>query len=498
MSKSPILQMKGISKRFPGVQALDRVDLEIYSGEVHALVGENGAGKSTLMKILSGIYSKDEGHIVLNGQEVTFSDPLEAQKHGIGVIYQEFDLAQNLTVAENILLCREPANWLGLIRQNDFYRQARESLDKLGIQLAPDVLVSQLKVAERQMVAIVKALSLNATIIVMDEPTSALSEHEIKLLFDIISSLKAQGVAVIYISHRLQEISEIADKVTVLRDGQLVASNRVSDVSAQQIISMMVGRELKDFFRKEPAEIGEVILDVKNLAWNGLVRDVSFQLRKGEILGFAGLVGARRTETARLIFGLEKKDKGSIYVGGKEAAINSPTDAINLGIAYVPEDRKTQGLILKWTVGENITLPQLEKVSSRHLIDFKEEDRVAQEYVSSLDIRTPGTHQQVMYLSGGNQQKVVVAKWLMSNPRILILDEPTRGIDVGAKSEIYALMSKLAQKGLGIILISSELPEILGMSDRIIVMREGRITGELDRGSATEERVMGLATATVS
>ena len=498
MSKPPILQMKGISKRFPGVQALDRVDLEVYSGEVHALVGENGAGKSTLMKILAGIYSKDEGHILLDGQEVAFNDPLEAQQHGISVIYQEFDLAQNLTVAENLLLCREPANWLGLIRRNEFYRKARESLDTLGIQLAPDVLVSRLKVAERQMVAIVKALSLNAKIIVMDEPTSALSEHEIDLLFQIIANLKAQGVAVIYISHRLQEISEIADEVTVLRDGRLVGSKPVAEMSTEQIVSMMVGRELEDFFRKEQADIGDVILEVENLRWNGLVHDVSFQLRAGEILGFAGLVGARRTETARLIFGLEKKDEGSIYVNGKEAAINTPADAINLGIAYVPEDRKTQGLILKWMLSENITLPQLEKVSRRSWIDFQAEERVAQEYVSSLDIKTPSTRQQVMYLSGGNQQKVVVAKWLMSNPRILILDEPTRGIDVGAKSEIYALMSKLAKQGLGIILISSELPEVLGMSDRIIVMREGRITGELDRGTATEEKIMGYATATIS
>jgi len=325
-----------------------------------------------------------------------------------------------------------------------------------------------------------------------------LSEHEIERLFDIIANLRAQGVAVIYISHRLQEIPQIADRVTVLRDGRVVGSRLVTQVTAEQIVSMMVGRELRDFFRKEQVDIGRVILEVKNLSWNGLVHDVSFQLRAGEILGFAGLIGARRTETARLIFGLERRDSGLIYVDGKQVQINKPSDAIDLGIAYVPEDRKTQGLILKWTVRENVTLPQLGKVSRWGLIDFQTEESIAQEYVRSLDIKTPSTHQQVMYLSGGNQQKVVVAKWLMGAPRILILDEPTRGIDVGAKSEIYALMSRLAKQGLGIILISSDLPEILGMSDRIIVMREGRITGELDRPMATEEKIMRYATATIS
>ena len=498
MSKTPILQMKGISKRFPGVQALEQVDFDVYPGEVHALVGENGAGKSTLMKILSGIYPKDAGLIILNGDEVEFNDPIEAQKYGISVIYQEFDLAQNLTVAENILLCREPANSLGLIKRREFNRIARESLDKLGIAVNPNTLVSHLKVAERQMVAIVKALSFNAKIIVMDEPTSALSEHEIELLFAIIENLRSRDVAVIYISHRLQEITKIADRVTVLRDGRLVGCVSTAEVTTDQIVAMMVGRELKDFFRKEEAQIRDVVLEVEHLEQEGVVHDVSFQLRAGEILGFAGLVGARRTETARLIFGLDQRDSGDIFLNGKLVDIKTPDDAIALGVAYVPEDRKTQGLILSWTLAENTTLPRLSEVSRRGFIDFRAEAAVAQKYVTSLDIKTPSVQQQVMYLSGGNQQKVVIAKWLMTNPKVLILDEPTRGIDVGAKSEIYALMSQLAKQGLGIILISSELPEILGMSDRIIVMREGYVTGELLRDEATEEKVMLYATKEIA
>ncbi len=345
MSKTPILQMKGISKRFPGVQALEQVDFDVYPGEVHALVGENGAGKSTLMKILSGIYPKDAGLIILNGDEVEFNDPIEAQKYGISVIYQEFDLAQNLTVAENILLCREPANSLGLIKRREFNRIARESLDKLGIAVNPNTLVSHLKVAERQMVAIVKALSFNAKIIVMDEPTSALSEHEIELLFAIIENLRSRDVAVIYISHRLQEITKIADRVTVLRDGRLVGCVQTAEVTTDQIVAMMVGRELKDFFRKEEVQIRDVVLEVEHLEQEGVVHDVSFQLRAGEILGFAGLVGARRTETARLIFGLDQRDSGDIFLNGKLVDIKTPDDAIALGVAYVPEDRKTQGLI---------------------------------------------------------------------------------------------------------------------------------------------------------
>jgi len=498
MSKTPILQMKGISKRFPGVQALEQVDFDVYPGEVHALVGENGAGKSTLMKILSGIYPKDAGLIILNGDEVEFNDPIEAQKYGISVIYQEFDLAQNLTVAENILLCREPANSLGLIKRREFNRIARESLDKLGIAVNPNTLVSHLKVAERQMVAIVKALSFNAKIIVMDEPTSALSEHEIELLFAIIENLRSRDVAVIYISHRLQEITKIADRVTVLRDGRLVGCVQTAEVTTDQIVAMMVGRELKDFFRKEEVQIRDVVLEVEHLEQEGVVHDVSFQLRAGEILGFAGLVGARRTETARLIFGLDQRDSGDIFLNGKLVDIKTPDDAIALGVAYVPEDRKTQGLILSWTLAENTTLPRLSEVSRRGFIDFRAEAAVAQKYVTSLDIKTPSVQQQVMYLSGGNQQKVVIAKWLMTNPKVLILDEPTRGIDVGAKSEIYALMSQLAKQGLGIILISSELPEILGMSDRIIVMREGYVTGELLRDEATEEKVMLYATKEIA
>ncbi len=491
----PFLSMIGISKHFLGVQALHKVDFDVYEGEVHALVGENGAGKSTLMKVLSGIYQKDEGQIVLNGHVVELKNPVEAQEHGIGVIYQEFDLAPNLTVAENIMLCREPAGFLGWIDQRESLRRAQESLDALGIEVALHTMVGKLKVAERQMVAIVKALSLKARIIVMDEPTSALSKHEIDLLFQIIRNLKSQGVSVVYISHRLEEISYIADRVTVLRDGRRMGSMRVADTSTEQIVSMMVGRQLKDFFRKEEAALGEVILEVRHLSSVGVVHDVSFELRRGEILGFAGLIGARRTETARLIFGLDKRDDGEMLVDGAPVDIKTPEDAIRLGIALVPEDRKAQGLIVRWPISENMTLPLLGQFSGHGLIDLRREEAQAGSYVESLDIKTPSVRQRVMYLSGGNQQKVVVAKWLMTDPKVLILDEPTRGIDVAAKAEIYALMSQLARRGIGILLISSELPEVLGMSDRIIVMREGRITGELLRAEATEEKIMRYATS---
>jgi ribose transport system ATP-binding protein len=495
---TPVVTMKGISKRFPGVQALDHVDFEVYQGEVHALVGENGAGKSTLMKILSGIYAKDEGQIILDGQVVELRNPAEAQQHGIGVIYQEFDLAPNLTVTENIMLCREPASRLGWINQRECHRRAQEGLDALGIHIDLNAMVSQLKVGERQMVAIVKALSLNARIIVMDEPTSALGEHEIDLLFQIIKNLKSQNVSVVYISHRLEEIGRIADRVTVLRDGRLVGSIGVAEASTDQIVSMMVGRELKDFFRKEEATIGDVVLEVRQLGSEGVVHDVSFQLRRGEILGFAGLIGAKRTETARLIFGLDRKDRGEVLIDGAPVDIESPEDAIRLGVALVPEDRKGQGLLVRWPISENVTLPRLDHFSSYGLVDVREEEKQSNTYIKSLGVKTPSVRQPVMYLSGGNQQKVVIAKWLMTEPRVLILDEPTRGIDVGAKAEIYALMSQLAKRGIGILLISSELPEIVGMSDRIIVMREGRITGELSRAEATEEKIMRFATAALT
>ncbi|MBI5671474.1 MAG: sugar ABC transporter ATP-binding protein [Chloroflexi bacterium] len=504
LQTEPILRVQGVSKAFPGVQALTDVDFEAYPGEVVALLGENGAGKSTLMKILAGAYTRDSGHIYLGGEEVELTSPHQAQSLGISIIYQEFNLVPTQTVAANIFTAREPlqpgvGRVVKLVDRRRMEAEAQRLLDIVGAHVSPTALIRSLPVAERQLVEIAKALSFDSRVIIMDEPTSALGKDETEKLFEIIRNLKAQGRAVIFITHRLNEVFRIADRVVVLRDGRLVGTAPIGAVDIDKVIGMMVGRSLSQMYQKEPAQIGDVVLDVKGLARAGAVEDVSFQLRRGEILGFAGLVGAGRTETARLLFGADARDAGEIWIDGRQPEIHSPEDAIRAGISLVPEDRGSQGLVLLLSVFKNEVLPNLSPHSRLGLLDGATLERQAAEYVQRLNIRTPSLEQKVMYLSGGNQQKVVLAKWLMSNPKVLILDEPTRGIDVGAKSEIYALMSQLARSGMGIIMISSELPEILAMSDRVLVMCEGRVTGilnrdELQNQEAAQEIIMSYAT----
>jgi ribose transport system ATP-binding protein len=494
-----ILRMGGISKAFPGVQALDNVDLEVAAGEVVALVGENGAGKSTLMKILSGAYRRDTGRIFLNGQETEIENPHHAQQLGIAIIYQEFNLTPNQTAAANIFIGREPlglrlGRFISFVDRRRMEREAQEHLDRVGAQVPATALVRDLSVAEQQMVEVAKALAVDARIIIMDEPTSALGENEVEKLFEIIATLKGQGIAVIFVTHRLEEVFRIADRVVVLRDGRRVGSMATDEATPEKVIHLMVGRELRDMFSKEEAEVGAPLLEVRGLTRRGVVEDVSFTLRRGEILGFAGLVGAGRTETARLLFGADPKDAGEIYVDGELAKINSPTDAVRAGIGLVPEDRGNQGLVLSLSVLKNIVLPTLDRYArAGWWMDRRGLQDTAQNYVDKLDIRTPHLQQEAKFLSGGNQQKTVVAKWLVSQPRVLIMDEPTRGIDVGAKAEVHALMSRLARAGVGVIMISSELPEILGMSDRILVMSEGRVAAILDRAEATQEAIMAYA-----
>lgn len=491
------LQMEGISKAFPGVQALDDVDFEIAAGEVLALVGENGAGKSTLVKILAGAYRKDEGRIYLHGREVSIDSPHHAQQLGIAIIYQEFNLASNQTAAANIFMAREPRlHGVGrlLVDRRRMEQDAQAHLDKVGARVSATTPVRALSVAEQQMVEVAKALAVDARIIVMDEPTSALGEDEVEMLFAIIRTLREQGIAVVFITHRLEEVFRIADRVVVLRDGKRAGGMPIGEATPDGVIQLMVGRDVQDLFHKEEAEIGETLLEVRGLTRRGVVEDVSFTLRRGEILGFAGLVGAGRTETARLLFGADQKDAGGIYIEGRQVKVDSPVDAMAAGMGFLPEDRGKQGLVLPLAVLENIVLPTL----GRHtrmgwLLDRLGLRRTAQEYVNRLNIRTPSLEQKTVFLSGGNQQKVVVAKWLASGPRVLIMDEPTRGIDVGAKAEVHALMSQLAQEGVGIIMISSELPEILGMSDRILVMSEGRVVAILDREDATQEAIVAYA-----
>ena len=495
-----LLRMEKISKSFPGVKALDEVDLEVYPGEVLALVGENGAGKTTLMEILNphpaptGFYRQDSGKIFLKGQEIRPRNPIEAQALGISFIHQHFNLAPNLTVAENVFLGREPlkSNLLRIIDKEKMRRETREALDLMGVDISPDALVGRLSVAQRQVVEIAKALSHDASLVIMDEPTAALNREETGRLFKIVKRMKSTGISVIFITHRLEEVFEIADRVVALRDGKQAGVADIGDADIDMVVRMMVGRELA-MFPKEPATMGDAIMEVKGLSRRGVVENVSFQLRKGEILGIAGMVGAGRTEMVRALFGVDQKDSGSVCIDGREVRINSPRDALKAGLGLVPEDRQLQGLILLMAVGENITLPGLSRISRWGMINKRSEREIADHYIQRLMIQTPGIDQPVMGLSGGNQQKVALAKWLALEPRVLILDEPTRGIDVGAKTDVHALMCKIAAQGVGIIMISSEMPEILGMSDRIIVMSRGSISGEFSREEASQEKIMSCA-----
>lgn len=489
------LEMRNITKTYPGVRALQDVSLEVRAGEVHALVGENGAGKSTLMKILAGAQSKDSGEILLNGQPAHIDSPQKAMDLGVSIIYQEFNLVPYLNAAENIFLGREPRAALpGFVDFTTMYRDAQQIIDKLGVAINARTPVNRLSIAQQQMVEIAKATSRASKIIVMDEPSATLTDHELKALFALMRQLKAEGVAMIYISHRMEEIFEICDRVTIMRDGHWIASKDIGELTREEIIRLMVGRELKQMIPKAEAEIGEPALQVRNVNRKGVLHDINITVRKGEVVGIAGLVGAGRTELARVIFGADPYDSGTIELFGKATRIRSPQEAIKLGIGLVTEDRKAQGLVLGMAVRENITLANLQELSVLNFIKSGEERRTAQKYVKDLTVKTPTIEQTVQNLSGGNQQKVVLAKWLFTDSKILIFDEPTRGIDVGAKTEIYQLMNALAARGIAIIMISSELPEVLGMSDRIYVMHEGRIAGEMSRAEATQEGIMHLAT----
>ena len=494
-----ILTMKGIDKSFPGVHALDHVDLEIRKGEVLALMGENGAGKSTLMKVLTGIYKKDSGTITYEGKEIEFANTREAQDAGVVIVHQELNMLGHLTVAQNLFIGREFMNGVK-IDDKKMNEEAKKLFDKLNVDIDPAETMSNLTVGKQQMCEIAKAVSFDAKVIIFDEPSAALTETEIEAMFEIIRDLKKRNIAMVYISHRMDEIKVITDRVTVMRDGTYVGTIITKDSTKEDIINMMVGRVIYEDPKTQSmvAPDAPVILEVKNLNAGKMVQDVSFKLHKGEILGFSGLMGAGRTETARALFGADPVDSGEIYINGQKVTINSPRDAVRCGIGYLSEDRKRYGCVVQKTVAENTTMATMKNFMNGLLIDKKKEAKVAQEYVEALATKTPSVEQLVVNLSGGNQQKVVIAKWLTRDCEILIFDEPTRGIDVGAKNEIYKLMNKLASEGKSIIMISSEMTEILRMSDRVIVMCEGKKTGEIDIAEATQENIMNLATREIN
>ena len=490
-----ILTMKDIDKSFPGVHALDHVNFEVRRGEVHALMGENGAGKSTLMKVLTGIYTKDSGTITYEGKDIEFHNTREAQDAGIVIVHQELNMLGHLTVAQNIFIGREFKKGIR-IDDKKMNEEAKKLFDRLNIDIDPTETMADLTVGKQQMCEIAKAISHEAKVIIFDEPSAALTESEIEELFKIIRDLRKQNLGIVYISHRMDEIKVITDRVTVMRDGTYVGTLITNECTKDDIINMMVGRVIYEDPKTHstvPAN-APVVLKVDHLNAGRMVQDVSFELRKGEILGFSGLMGAGRTETARAIFGADPKESGDIYINGEKVTINNPQDAVRCGIGYLSEDRKRYGIVVQKTVAENSTMACLENYTSGLFINKKAEKKVAQEYVESLATKTPSVDQLVVNLSGGNQQKVVIAKWLINDCDILIFDEPTRGIDVGAKNEIYKLMNKLASEGKSIIMISSEMTEILRMSDRIVIMCEGRKTGEVSIEEATQEVIMNMAT----
>jgi len=494
MGAEKVLEMKNITKTFPGVKALEKVNFSLRKGEVHALLGENGAGKSTLMKVLNGIHKRNEGEVLLKGEPVEFNSTKEAQNSGLAIIHQELELIPDLNVAENIYLGREDRNGI-FINYKKLYQNTADILDMLGVEIDPKAKIKDLNIGSQQMVEIAKAVSQNAEILVMDEPTSSLTNQEIEILFKLISRLKDQDIAIVYISHRLEEVFEICDRVTVLRDGQFVGEVETAETDEDELIKMMVGRTIEDRFPKMKFNLGEEIIRVENLAVPEEIINASFSLRKGEILGVAGLMGSGRTELAKAIFGVFKEKTGDIYYKGEKLEINSPADAINNGIYYLSEDRKDEGLVLGLSVAENISISVLTTMlKANTFINAAAEKKLAQKYINDLNIKTPSEKQLVKNLSGGNQQKVVISKLLSTTPEVVIFDEPTRGIDVGAKREIYNLMQDLIDEGVAVILISSELPEILNLSNRVLVMHENEIMGELDAADADQEAIMKLAT----
>ena len=489
-----IVELEHINKSFPGVKALDDVSFNLKSGEVLALVGENGAGKSTLMKILSGVYTRDSGDITLFGERIDELTPKKAQALGVAIIHQELNMCGHLTVAENIFLGREKLH-SGILNEREMRKEAAAILGNLNIDIDPDTIVGDLPVSKQQMVEIAKALSTNAKILIMDEPTSALTSKEIDDLFVIIRKLRAAGHGIVYISHRLEELQHIVDRVTIMRDGQYITSTNFVDTTMADIITNMVGREIKEQFPRVECQKGEKIFEVKHLNAGRIVRDISFSLYAGEIVGFAGLMGAGRTETTRAIFGADPRESGEIFLDGKKITIHTPSDAIKAGIVLAPEDRKKDGLCTKLPIRENIALPNLDLLCNPlGVINRKKEDEMCDKVVQELRIKTPNVEIDAAGLSGGNQQKVVVGKWLARDSRVVIFDEPTRGIDVAAKVEIYNLMNQLKQQGIAVMFVSSEMPEVMGIADRIVVMCDGRITGEVMARETTQEEILTLAT----
>ena len=494
MAEEVLLRMTGISKEFPGVKALDDVHLDVEAGTVHALMGENGAGKSTLMKVLAGIYHADAGTIQFNGAPVTVPDSATALKLGISMIHQELSPVPAMMVAENIYLGREPLNRFGLVDKRQMVRKAQALFDKWQITINPRATMGTLVVAQMQMVEIAKAISYDARLIVMDEPTSAISEREVAHLHRMIRSLRESGVAIIYITHKMDEVFKIADFVTVFRDGRHVATLPAAELDRQKLITLMVGRELTHLFPKEDIEIGDVVMSVRGLTRKGVIEDISFDLRRGEILGLAGLMGAGRTEVLEAIFGVTKTDAGTITVNGKQLTIGSPADAIKAGMGLLTEDRKKTGIMGVLSVRDNMSIANLDRFSPNGILRKGQINAACEAQRTALALKTPSLAQVIKNLSGGNQQKVLVSRWLLTLPDVLMIDEPTRGIDVGAKSEIHRLMSGLAKEGKAILMVSSEMPEILGMSDRVLVMSGGRITAEFSRADVTQEKVLEAAT----
>jgi len=491
-----MIEMKNISKSFSGNQVLTDVDFEVRKGEIHALMGENGAGKSTLVKVLTGIHSRENGTIKVDGKEVNFSNPKQAEQNGIVVIHQELNIIPYLTVAQNMFLGKEITyGKTGILNINKMNQLAEKSLKELGVtNIKPQDVAGELSVGKQQMVEIARALSTNAELIIMDEPTAALTDREIESLFKVIHSLKNQGVAFIYVSHRMEEIFQICDRITILRDGNYIGTENIADTSFEVIVKMMVGRELGERYPVKNNDIGEVVFQVENLSAKGLFQNIHFDVKEGEILGVSGLMGAGRTEVMEAIFGHRKKDTGTVKLNGKKLNTSHPSNLIKEGIGFITEDRKVKGLVLDSTIRENIALTNLNSISDYGFMKDSKERTLVDSLIQRLHVKTTGREQAVNSLSGGNQQKVVIAKWLGIEPKVLILDEPTRGVDIGAKKEIYTIMNQLAENGVAIIMISSELPEVLGVSDRIMVMHEGEIKAFLDRKEATQEKIMMAAT----
>ncbi|WP_374724139.1 sugar ABC transporter ATP-binding protein [Calidifontibacillus erzurumensis] len=490
----PLVEMRNISKAFSGNRVLENVDFEVLPGEIHALMGENGAGKSTLIKILTGIYERDAGTVHVKGKEVHFSNPKEAEKAGIAVIHQELNIIPQLTVSENMFLGKELTNGFGVLKTKEMKEKTTEYMNRLGISIDPDAEAGKLSVGQQQMIEIARAVAANTEVLIMDEPTAALTDREIETLFKVINSLKSQGVGIVYISHRMEEIFEICDRISILRDGQFIGTKKIKETNFDEVVQMMVGRELGERYPDRSVNPSDERLKVEGLTSKVVFENISFSLRKGEILGVAGLMGAGRTEIMEALFGYRPKQQGKVFIDGEEVQIHNPYDAIKAGIGFVTEDRKDEGLVLGLSVRENLSLPNLKIISTNGLISAKKEHEFVQDMINKFRVKTSSQEQAVKSLSGGNQQKIVIGKWLGIRPKILILDEPTRGVDVGAKKEIYQIMNELTKQGVAIIMVSSELPEILGMSDRIMVIHEGKITAIFDRREATQEKIMQAAT----